>query len=64
MKDSFISIPNYNLKTRCTVIIVIPSYDVSNIPKLIFLIPPSAIYIYIYEYMDILLSIYTYIHSG
>ena len=36
---------NYNPKTRCTVIIVIPQYDAGNIPKLIvFLIPPNAIY--------------------
>ena len=41
-----ISMPNYiiciTFKTWYTEYIVIPWYDVGNIPKLIFLIPPSA----------------------
>ena len=37
-----ISMPNYNLKTRCTVITVIPKHDAGNILKLIFFTLPST----------------------
>ena len=47
--------PNYNLKTWCTVIIVIPWYDAGNIPKLAFFDTASAmcmcVCVYVRTYM-------------
>ena len=52
--------PNYNLKTRYT---VIPSYDVCNIPKLIFF-DTAQHYMYLYVILIINIIILFFPHSG
>ena len=54
--------PNYNLKTRYT---VIPSYNVGNIPKLIFF-DTAQRYTYVPTYVRIhtLLYVRTYLHTN
>ena len=50
--------PNYNLKTQCTMTIVMPLYDVGNIPKLIInFFDTAQRYAHMYTYIHIVCGV-------